>query len=108
MRPRYLWTNKEINVGDLALLVYGADDFDKFKGLTRVSDMKLIPIRVSRYDEDAKEYWLDLYTIRDKKFVPLEVGKEKINCLIATPQSGILNRLIPYNWREEINPNYIS
>lgn len=106
MRPRYLWTNKEINVDDLCLLVYGADDIDKFKGLSRISDMKLIPVRVAGYDSDKKEYWLNLYTIRNKKFVPLEVSSKKINCIVANVESGILQRLIPYNWQEQVNPNY--
>lgn len=102
---KYLWTNKEMHIGDLCLLVYGAEDIPNSKG-HRVPDMKLIPVRISKYDEKEKEWWIDLYTIKNRKFVPLEVGPDKINCLIVKKESGILQRLIPYNWQEEVNVNY--
>lgn len=105
MLPKYLWTNREIKVGDLCLLVYGAEDIPSSSKYP-IPDMKIIPIRISKYDEKANEWYLDMFTIRDRKFVPMEVGKEKINCIITNPASGILGRLIPYNWQEEINTNY--
>lgn len=105
MMPKYLWTNKEIAVGDLCLLVYGAVDIPAASS-SRLPDMKLIPIRISKYDEETNEWWLDMYTIKDRKFVPLEVGEDKINCIITNTTSGILGRLIPYNWKEDININY--
>lgn len=105
MLPKYLWTNKEIKVGDLCLLVYGAEDIPSSSKYP-IPDMKLIPIRISKYDEKSNEWYLDMYTIQERKFVPMEVGKEKINCIITNPASGILGRLIPYNWQEEININY--